>query len=78
MRIAGPSADVDDVESLVEEYEEGGKLRERRKRDLDVEGVGGERAWRGQGGEAELNVLRGVQGLLRNTRKGQTEIVASG
>ena len=56
MRIARPSADVDDVQSLVQEGEQGSKLRER-KRVLQMERVGRKRAWRGQSRETEIDVL---------------------
>ncbi len=68
MRITGPGADVDDVESLVEEREKGGKLREGREWGLDVERVGRKGAWRRQGVEAELNVLK--RGFLGSSLRG--------
>lgn len=60
MRVAGPGADVDDVEGVVEEGEEGGELREG-DGGGEMEGVGGVRGaggWR-EGGEAEVDVLVG-------------------
>lgn len=52
MGIAGPGADVDDVEGLVEQIAKSAELRDWRERSLDVEGVGGERAWGREGVES--------------------------
>lgn len=46
VRVAGPRANVDDVERLVEERQERGKLR-KRKRVFEMQGVGWEGARRG-------------------------------
>ena len=56
MRIARPSADVDDVQRLVQKGEQGSELREG-KGILQMERVGRKRAWRGQSGESEIDVL---------------------
>lgn len=54
--VAGVGGDVDDVEGLVEEGEESGELGEGEWGGYS-EGVGGEGAGRGEGGEAEGYVL---------------------
>lgn len=58
VRVAGPGADVDNVEGLIEEGEQGGELGER-EGVLEVERVGGERAGWGESMKAELDVLEG-------------------
>ncbi len=59
MRIAGPSTDVDDVKGLVQKSEQGRQLWEW-KGILQVDWVGGKRAWRGQSSETKVDVLHHV------------------
>lgn len=56
MRITSPSANVDDVKGLVQKGEQGSQLREW-KGILQMNRVGGKRAWRGQSSETEVDVL---------------------
>ncbi len=56
MRIASPSANIDDVKGLVQKSEQGRQLREW-KGILQVDRVGGKRAWRGQSSETKVDVL---------------------
>lgn len=56
MRIASPSADINDVKGMIQKGEQGSQLREW-KGILQVDRIGCKRAWRKQSSETEVDVL---------------------
>lgn len=56
MRVASPSADVNDIKGLIQKGEQGSQLREW-KGILQVDRIGCKSAWRGQSSKTEVDVL---------------------
>lgn len=56
MRIASPSADINDVKGMIQKGEQGSQLRQC-KGILQVNRIGCKRAWRKQSCKTEVDVL---------------------